>query len=244
MVQYTLNEIERRVLGSLMEKAATQSSGYPMTLNALVAACNQKSNRDPVMDLDDEAVWSALKALQERQLVTRVLPPPGSRADKFKHDVGRVFSWQARQRAIMTELMLRGPQTVGELRTRCARMVDIGSIADVSEALQTLIDWDPPLARMLPRAPGQSAVRYTHLLYPDDEAPQQPPHVTETHAPAPLASAFAGDANVRPELPRTAEPRPGALRAEVSEMGEEIADLHHQLAELLRRVEAIEQRLG
>ena len=238
-MQYTLNEIERRVLGSLMEKAATQSSGYPMTLNSLVAACNQKSNRDPMMDLDDEAVWSALKALQERQLVTRILPPPGSRADKFKHDVGRVFAWQSRQRALMTELMLRGPQTIGELRTRCARMTDVGSVADVTDTLQSLIDWERPVVRLLPRAPGQSVVRYTHLLYPDDEKPPEP-----AATPASLSPASARSEAVARPPSQTADACPDALRAELGEMGEELADLHQQLAELLRRVEALEQRLG
>ncbi|MCA9244565.1 MAG: DUF480 domain-containing protein, partial [Phycisphaerales bacterium] len=117
-----LNEFERRVLGVLMEKALTQPAGYPMTVNSIVAGCNQKSNRDPVMEVDEDVVWSTLESLRERGLVSKVLPPPGSRAERFKHDVSQALNWQTPQRAIMTELMLRGPQTPGELRTRCERM--------------------------------------------------------------------------------------------------------------------------
>ncbi|RMF81171.1 MAG: DUF480 domain-containing protein, partial [Planctomycetota bacterium] len=156
------DELERRVLGVLMEKAFTQASSYPLTLNAIVAGCNQKSNRHPVMELDEDTVWRTLERLQERNLVTRILPPPGARADKFKHNVERELQWQSPLRAVMTELFLRGPQTPGELRTRCSRMVEFESLADVTAVLDTLRGWDPPLVASLPRAPGQSAVRYTH----------------------------------------------------------------------------------
>ena len=233
------DEFERRVLGVLMEKTFTQASGDPLTLNAIVAGCNQKSNRDPVMELDEDTVWSTLKQLQERELVTRILPAPGSRADKFKHNVERVLQWQSPLRAVMTELFLRGPQTPGELRTRCSRMVEFKSLDDMSVVLETLRTWDPPLVLSLPRAPGQAAIRFAHLCYPPDE---QPPQV-DARAVAPHAAPRSPIA-VAAAPPREDLAAAQSVRSELEDLQAEVGELHEELAELRRRVDQLEQRIS
>jgi len=211
--------VERRTLGVLMEKSATQPDYYPMTLNAIVAACNQKSNRDPVMDLDEDVVWDALSSLIERGLVLRILPPPGARTDKFKHEVASVLSWQSPQRAIMTELMLRGAQTVGELRTRCSRMTAFDNIKAVRTVLDSLENWTPALVHELPRSPGQSAVRFDHLLYPDEERAARGSTASVSSSPAERLDLPAGD--VREEL--------NALTDQVTELREAFSELRDRL---------------
>lgn len=166
-----LDEFERRVLGVLMEKALAQPEYYPMTLNALVAACNQKQNRDPVMSLGENTIHDALERLRERHLVTLVFPAPGARTNRYKHEVDAVFGWQPRERVVVTELLLRGPQTAGELRTHCSRLMPFENLDAVSMVLDCLANYDPPVATALPREPGRSAIRFAHRLYPDDEQP-------------------------------------------------------------------------
>lgn len=230
-----LPEVERRVLGVLMEKALAQPTYYPMTLNAVVAACNQKSNRDPVMELDEETVWDALETLRREGLVAKVLPPPNSRADRFKHTVPDKLGWQAPQRAVMTELLLRGPQTVGELRSRCARMVKFEHTNAVSDVLDSLASMQPAAVRTLPREPGRSAIRYDHLLYPEDELrPElQDAGEPEQSSPAPRPS------------PATAPPEKAdsTLDFELQELQGEVAELHEELAELKRRLQALEEKV-
>ena len=116
----TLNSVERRVLGVLIEKSLTQPDNYPISLNAVTMGCNQKSNRDPIMELDEDTVWQTLEELRSHGAVSRILAAPGTRVERFKHEIKEFLGWGPRQQAIMTELMLRGPQTVGELRGRCA----------------------------------------------------------------------------------------------------------------------------
>lgn len=176
-----LSEIERRVLGCLMEKEMTQPEYYPMTLNALLAACNQKSNRAPVLELDESAVHATLESMRKRGLVSVVLPAPGARTQRYKHEAGAVWTWTPRQRAIMTELLLRGPQTSGELRSRCARMVTFENLEAVNTALESLMTDETPVVERMPREPGRSAVRYRHLLYPEDEIPVDGPASTPPH---------------------------------------------------------------
>lgn len=242
-MNWTLDELQRRVLGVLMEKALTQPAGYPMTVNSIVAGCNQKSNRDPVMELDEDAVWTTLETLRERGLVSKVLPPPGSRSERYKHDVAQAFNWQTPQRAIMTELMLRGPQTPGELRTRCERMSPFASVAEVVSVLDALQNWDPPLVRPLPRQAGQAATRYTHLLAPAGEretvtadvptpvspsvAPRPAPAPIE-RSPAPVAAAPPADNGLREAL--------GKAQAELKDMRETLADFNKRLARLEARL--------
>ena len=219
----TLNEVERRVLGVLIEKSLTQPDNYPISLNAVTMGCNQKSNRDPIMELDEDTVWQTLEELRSRGAVSRILAAPGTRVERFKHEIKEFLGWGPRQQAIMTELILRGPQTVGELRGRCARMFKFESIEAVSMTLSALAEADPPMARPMPREPGRSAIRHLHLLYPDGEAPA----VASVVEPASVSAA--GDSS-------SVE----TLRREIENLQAEIADLHEELGELRRRVDGLE----
>ncbi len=160
---FELNDVEARVLGSLVEKDITTPDYYPLSLNALVNACNQKSNRDPVMNLDENAVRSALGTLQDKGLAG---PAGGadSRVPKFEHRLQEVFNFTRPELAVLCVLLLRGPQTPGELRGRTERMHGFGDLSEVQSALQRLIDREPPLVAMLPRQPGTKESRYAHLL--------------------------------------------------------------------------------
>ena len=217
----TLSANERRVLGVLMEKAMTQPETYPMTANAITSGCNQKQNRDPVMSLDEDTVWDTLEALRERGLVTVVLPGPGARTKRFRHAADEHYRWQPRERAVMTELLLRGPQTVGELRQRCSRMMNFESLDAITAVLECLAQYDPPYVAAMPREPGRSAIRHTHLLYPENEQPQ------------PATGSPTGEA----ETPA----QPLENRADQATFSDEIADLREEVADLRRRLETIER---
>src|SRR5438045_1855494 len=158
-----LTPIETRVLGSLIEKDITTPDYYPLSLNALVNACNQKNNRDPVMTLDEAAVRGALATLQER----RMAGPAGgadSRVTKYEHRLQEVFNFDRREIAIVCVLLLRGAQTPGELRGRTERMYRFETLDDVQSTLQRLADRQPPLIAVLPRQPGTTESRYMHLF--------------------------------------------------------------------------------
>lgn len=257
----TLNAPERRVLGVLIEKSLTQPDGYPMTLNSIQTGCNQKSNRDPVTDLNDDAIWHTLKDLQQQGLVTRVLAGPGGRTDRFKHEVLAHYGWGKRQQAIMAELLLRGPQTAPELKTRCARMTAFEDVAAVMLCLGALEASDPPMVAALVRQPGQRETRFAHLLYPPNE---QPPasgvKVADVAAPASSASGETESIEGRAEGCASTSgsrwsaaggaPHPkesagsAAWRTELENVQAEIADLHAEIAELRRRLDALEGSLG
>ncbi|HMQ03249.1 MAG TPA: YceH family protein [Pyrinomonadaceae bacterium] len=158
-----INEIEGRVLGSLVEKQLTTPEYYPLTLNALVAACNQKSNRDPVMSLDATAVLAAIDTLRDKNLVY-LFHGSTSRAVKYKHMLPSVYEVDEAGTAVITLLLLRGPQTVGELRGRADRLHEFGSISEVQETLDELARRDEPLVLKLERQPGQKEARFAHLL--------------------------------------------------------------------------------
>jgi len=164
-----LNQLEVRVLGSLMEKETTTPDYYPLSLNALVNACNQKSNRDPVMDADESAVREALYSLGDKGLAGTVSSAE-SRVPKYEHRMQEVFNFTRRESAIICVLMLRGPQTPGELRGRTERMFRFDDLADIQSTLQRLAQRDPPLAKMLARQPGTKEARYVHLLAGEAEA--------------------------------------------------------------------------
>jgi len=164
-----LNQLEVRVLGSLMEKETTTPDYYPLSLNALVNACNQKSNRDPVMDVNESAVREALYSLGDKGLAGTV-SSADSRVAKYEHRMQEVFNFTRRESAIICVLMLRGPQTPGELRGRTERMFRFDDLADIQSTLQRLAQHDPPLAKMLARQPGTKEARYVHLLAGDAEA--------------------------------------------------------------------------
>jgi len=161
-VDILLNEVEVRVLGALVEKEITTPEYYPLSLNALVNACNQKSNREPVMQLDEDTVRDALLALQEKRLAG---PASGadSRVTKYEHRL-ESFNFSRREIAVLCVLLLRGPQTPGELRGRTERMYRFEDLEQVQSALHQLMEREPSLAAVLPRQPGTKEARYAHLL--------------------------------------------------------------------------------
>jgi uncharacterized protein YceH (UPF0502 family) len=158
-----LTEVEVRALGALVEKDITTPDYYPLSLNALVNACNQKNNRDPVMTLDENAVRDSLATLQEKRLAG---PASGtdSRVTKFEHRLQEVFNFDRREIAVLCVLLLRGPQTPGELRGRTERMYSFETLDDVISTLDRLAQREPPLAVILPRQPGMKESRYMHLF--------------------------------------------------------------------------------
>ena len=163
-MQTILTEVEVRALSALVEKQVTTPEYYPLTLNALVQACNQKSNRNPVVSFDEETVAQAMETLRGKNLVY-VFYGSTSRVPKYKHMMPEIFGLSPQELAIMCVLMLRGPQTPGELRGRSERLYDFSSLEEVEETLTLLSDKDPqPLVSRLPRHPGQKEIRYVHLL--------------------------------------------------------------------------------
>jgi uncharacterized protein len=159
----TLNEIEVRVLGSLVEKQLTTPEYYPLTLNALTAACNQKSNRDPVMSLGETEIQAAIDRMRDMNLVY-LFYGSGSRTVKYKHMLPSVYELDPAGTAVMTVLMLRGPQTIGEIRDRTGRLFEFRDLNEVQAALDELSKRDEPLLVKLERQPGQKEARYAHLL--------------------------------------------------------------------------------
>jgi uncharacterized protein YceH (UPF0502 family) len=158
-----LNNEEIRVLGSLMEKSRTTPDYYPMTLNALVAACNQKSARRPVVEYDDNTVITALDTLKRKGLISTATGG-SSRAIKYKHNFAIVFPVVPSEVALICLLLLRGPQTPGELNTNSGRLYEFESLDDVQEALEKLGGGDMLYLTQLPKRPGQKEQRYMHLL--------------------------------------------------------------------------------
>ena len=163
-MEISLNDVEARILGVLSEKEMSTPDYYPLTLNALVNACNQKTNRDPVMDLDEATVSEALARMRTDRLVWQV-KTQGSRALKYQHNMKDVSDLSNRALALLCELLLRGPQTAGELRIRTARMTDFAGVSAVEHALKKLGEHEKgPFVKQLPRQPGQKELRYIHLL--------------------------------------------------------------------------------
>jgi uncharacterized protein YceH (UPF0502 family) len=201
-----LNETEVRVLASLIEKESTTPEYYPLSLNALMLACNQKTNREPVVSYDEDTVSDALDSLRANRLAR--LSSAQSRVAKYEHSILEVFNLGRRELALLCTLMLRGPQTVGELRDRSERMRAFSDLEEVEACLETLMHWEPrPLATRLPRQPGLKEPRYMHLLSGDAEPPA--PRVPERSAPL--------------------EEQVEALRQEVRELREELATFRRQL---------------
>jgi uncharacterized protein YceH (UPF0502 family) len=158
-----LSAAQARVLGALVEKEVTTPDYYPLSLNALINACNQRSNREPVMDLDEEDVRLALRLLEEKHLAGRARGVD-SRVTKYEHWLGEVFNFSRAETALVCVLLLRGPQTPGELRGRTERLHRFDEIGEVLAGLQKLMEREPPLAAVLARQPGTKESRYAHLL--------------------------------------------------------------------------------
>jgi uncharacterized protein YceH (UPF0502 family) len=197
-----LDAVEIRVLGCLLEKQQATPEYYPLTLNALVAACNQKSNRDPVTELAENDVRETLDRLRADVLVW---PVEGARTGRWEHNVDRSWELDPAGKALITVLLLRGPQTPGELRSRCERLHPLGSVGDVEAALSRLAAGPEPLVTELGRGPGQKESRWAHLV-------AGPPPGRSEPAPAPRASAAAGLAD-----------RVAALEERVAEIAGELS---------------------
>ena len=158
-----LNDTEVRVLGALIEKEITTPDYYPLSLNALVTACNQSSNRNPVVHFEENTVVQALDTLREKKLV-HMVDRGESRVTKYRHVLYEAMNWGRPVMAVMCVLMLRGPQTVGEIRTRTNRLYDFSSLEEIETTLNSLLSADPPRVARLSRQAGQKEVRYAHLL--------------------------------------------------------------------------------
>ena len=163
MIEFNLSAFEARVLGVLAEKSSLTPDVYPLSLNAVVNACNQLSNREPVMSLGEETVETCLTRLQQNNLA-QTYYPAGSRVAKYQHRVAEVFSLDDAKLSLVTLLLLRGPQTCGELRQRTARMYPFASVESVERSLDDLAASEPALVMQLPRAPGTKESRWAHLL--------------------------------------------------------------------------------
>lgn len=156
-----LSNIEARVLGCLIEKQRTTPEQYPLSVNALVLACNQKTNREPVMELSVGDVGHCLRALEDRELVERAF---GGRVERFEHRFDKFYGLTLRKQALLAMLMLRGPQTVNELLTRCERLADFGNAEDVRHTLVRMSEQEPALVTNMGRGGGQREDRFMHLL--------------------------------------------------------------------------------
>lgn len=212
----TLNEIEQRVLGVLMEKSLTQPDAYPLTFNSLLLGANQKQNRDPVREFTEREISEALRTLELKQLVAQAPPALGARSVRFKHHVVERFHWDRREQAIMAELMLRGRQTPGELRTHAGRITPFADLEAVGVTLNALRSHETPFVQELAREPGRSANRFRHLLGPAHSAP------------FPVASQETATVSAAPTPP--CEPEPGNLAARVVKLEEAVARLEAQWA--------------
>ncbi len=214
-MELNLDSAERRVLGSLLEKDITTPEYYPLTLNALQAACNQKSNRDPVMELNEADLRAALHSLEEKGWAG--LARAEGRVPRFEHGMGEVLNLGRRETALLCTLLLRGPQTPGELRGRSERMHRLEDIDEVQLVLQKLIEHDPPLVKLLPRQPGTKEARYVDL--------------------------FGGQESVMneaavPSAPALREDRIAALESEITHLRAEFEALRQQFTDFRRQFES------
>ncbi len=211
-MEFQLDLVEARVLGSLIEKEMTTPEYYPLTLNALVNACNQKSNRDPAVSYDEDTVLEALERLRSQKLVSTITGA-GIRVPKHRELLSEAFNLGRRELALVGVLMLRGPQTVGELRGRTESAHSFTDLEEVENCLERLAEQG--LAARLPRRPGTKEARYTHLL-------SVPAEQEQAEAPAPA--------------PKPASDRLASLEAEVAQLKEEVRSLKEQLTELQRQL--------
>jgi uncharacterized protein YceH (UPF0502 family) len=214
-VTHVLSPVAARVLGSLVEKEITTPEYYPLSLNALANACNQKNNREPVMNLDEDQIRQALHQLEDDGLAG---PARGadSRVAKYEHRMQEVFNFTRGEIAVVCVLLLRGPQTPGELRGRSERMHRFEELSDVQSSLQRLMQREPPLVTVLPRQPGTKEARYAHLFSGE---PAETVATVETIEPAGTGSKMA------------------QMEAEIAALREEVAELRAQVEKVLRLVE-------
>ena len=218
-VNIVLSEVEARVLGSLVEKEITTPEYYPLSLNALINACNQKSNRDPVMQVDEDAVRRALRALNDQALARSAISAD-SRVPKYEHRLAEAFNFHRHEIAVLCVLLLRGPQTPGELRVHAERMYQFEDLEGVHAALQLLMRREPPLVKVLPRIQGTKEVRYAHLFSGDVEVLEAP-----SRQPA-LATSISDEGG-----------RIARLEHEMAGLKKELADLRQKFADFQKQFE-------
>jgi uncharacterized protein len=217
-----LNDVEVRVLGALIEKQVTTPEYYPLTLNALLHACNQSSNREPVVAYDEQTVARALESLRDKKLARTVQTADG-RVPKYRHVLNEVIELRAAEMAVLCVLLLRGPQTAGELRGRTERLYSFSDIAYVEATLQALAERTAgPLVVKLPRQAGRKESRYAHLL----SGPVQFEEQARVPRPEPATVA------VRAENERLAQ-----LEREVSALRQELAELRQQFTTFKQQFE-------
>jgi uncharacterized protein YceH (UPF0502 family) len=214
-VTHVISTVAARVLGSLVEKEITTPEYYPLSLNALANACNQKNNREPVMNLDEDEIRQALHQLEDLGLAG---PARGidSRVTKYEHRMQEVFNFTRGEIAVVCVLLLRGPQTPGELRGRGERMHRFEELSDVQSTLQKLMQREPPLVKVLPRQPGTKEPRYAHLFS------GEPAEWVGNSEVAESSGTGSGMAQ---------------MEAEIAALREEVAELRAQVEKVLRLVE-------
>ncbi len=213
-----LNSTEVRVLGSLVEKELTTPEYYPLSLNSLTNACNQKSNRDPVMALTEEEVVRALDSLRFKQL--SVISADGGRVPKYRHLLAEKHGLVPAEQSVICELLLRGPQTVGELRTRCERMHPFGDLSAMEEVLKELMERESPFIALMPRQPGRKEGRYAQLF---SELPE------------------AGD-DYAEKAPEAARQRVMAENERIAKLEEEVTALQVEVANLRQLMEEFKKQ--
>lgn len=217
-MKMNLSASEIRILGSLMEKELATPENYPLTLNALASACNQKSNRDPVMNLSEADLTQGLEALGARGLAR--LTATGGRVAKYRHSVGENLGVDPAARAVLAELMLRGPQTAAELRSRSERMAAVGDIAAVEEILMGLQRHGPPLVVRLPRQAGRKEQRFAQVFAGMPELPEEEEAAVEASSESSVSRRVSAGRRVD-EL----EEGIGLLREEVAALRREVEEL-------------------
>jgi uncharacterized protein YceH (UPF0502 family) len=217
-MDFLLTTVEARVLGSLIEKEITTPDYYPLSLNALVNACNQKSNRDPAMSLDEESVKAAIRSLNDQGLAGPA-DTMDSRVTKYEHRLQEAFNFDRRETAVLCELFLRGPQTPGELRARCERMHKFDDLSEIQLTLERLIKREPALVKLLVRQPGTKESRYAHLFFGDVD-----PHVTDGLPAEPGLRRGPVAEESLPEKVKRLESELAALRQELGQIRGQFSD--------------------
>lgn len=222
-----LEPVAVRVLGALIEKKLATPDNYPLTLKSLMAACNQTSNRDPVMDLDETAVLRGLEELGRRHWAREVLRGD-ARVKRYREEIGETLHLHRPELAILSVLLLRGPQTVGEIKARTNRLADFVELRHVEITLDSLAELSTPLVTELPRRPGQKEPRWADLLGGAPEEAEEPAPVQPPAGPSPGA-VDAGH--------READDRVGVLEAQVASLTREVASLREELDAFRRQFE-------
>jgi uncharacterized protein YceH (UPF0502 family) len=231
-----LTEMEARVLGALVEKEITTPEYYPLSLNALVNACNQKSNREPVMNLSEEDITLAIRRLSDMELAGAA-NTTDSRVRKYEHRLQEVFNLTRPETAALCVLLLRGAQTTGELRGRTERMYHFDDLSDVQAALQKLMSREPALVRVLPRQPGTKESRYAHLMSGEGAAVAQEARADDKEVKAETAAAMCGSVIGSTGRGAGEADRIARLESELVTLRQEVGELKQQLAQFRKQFE-------